>query len=37
MYDFMVSGAFDGLTNATDGNIIQTNLNQNCDPVYAIY
>ncbi len=36
VYDFMVNKVFDGLTNATDGQIVQAKLG-NCAPSHAVY
>ena len=37
VYDFLVNGVFDGLTNNLDEAVIQNNLGKTCDKTYALY
>lgn len=37
VYDFMVNGVLDGLTNTVDGDVIQNNLGKTCERSYGIY
>lgn len=37
VYDFMVDGVFDGLTNSIDEAVIQRNLGRTCDRTYGVY
>lgn len=37
VYDFIVDGVLDGVTNNTDETIIQNNLNTNCPAAYGVY
>ncbi len=37
VYDFMVDGVFDGLTNSVDAAVIQNNLGKVCERSYGVY
>jgi hypothetical protein len=37
VYDFVVNGVLDGLTNNVDADIIQNNLGKTCERSYAVY
>jgi hypothetical protein len=37
VYDFMVNGMLDGLTNTVDADVIQNNLGKTCERSYGIY
>ncbi len=37
VYDFMINGVMDGLTNSLDESVIQNNLGKTCDRSYGVY
>lgn len=37
VYDFVIGGYYDGLTNQRDGDVIQRNLGKACAKSHAIY